>query len=69
MVDRKDDDAPAARRASHSSETISDEAWDASVAEWTSNNLRNSALAGNSEAWNYLMGQIPEFRKILEKNL
>ena len=49
--------------------TISDEAWASATSRWIDDHIRNSAVAGSTEAWNRLHGVLPKLREYLETEL
>ena len=48
---------------------ISDTAWETALATWINDRVRNSPIAGATEAWNHLMGALPALRAALEAEL
>jgi hypothetical protein len=52
-----------------SSGPIDDSSWESAIGQWINNHLRNSPLAGATEAWNHVMGALPHLRTYLETEL
>lgn len=48
---------------------ISDTAWETALSTWINDRVRNSPIAGATEAWNHLMGALPHLRTVLETEL
>jgi hypothetical protein len=48
---------------------ISDTVWETACAAWINDRVRNSPIAGATEAWNHLMGALPALRAALETEL
>jgi hypothetical protein len=52
-----------------SNEQIPLPAWEAALANWINNHVRNSPIAGATESWNHLMGALPRLKEHLEEEL
>lgn len=48
---------------------ISDEAWTNATSRWLNGFMRNSAVSGNTDAWNHLNGSMHELRTLLEEEI
>jgi hypothetical protein len=44
-------------------------AFDAALAAWVDQNIRNSPVARSTEAWNYLTAQLPALRAAFVKEI
>jgi hypothetical protein len=44
-------------------------AFDAALAAWVNQNIRNSPIARSTEAWNYLTAQLPALRAAFVKEI
>lgn len=49
--------------------TIPEETWETAVSTWINDHLRNSPVAGATEAWNHLHAVLPHLRQYLESEL
>jgi hypothetical protein len=57
----------AANPPSGSGSNVNDSDWQAAVTAWVDDYVRNSPIAGNTEAWNHLNAALPHLKEYLSK--